>query len=214
MTPQKQKRPRQIRDLRRALPREDLGQQLTGTALLAQVLLDKLEQRNVPETKDARRLADLLHEARRQCHQMARGLPAAAGRPPRLNTVLAELARTVTEAGIACRFRCPSPIRLQDPDKTAHLFRLAQEAIRLAIDHGRCRQIQLQLRARNGFVRLEIRHDGRGWQLPSNRKPDGPALQRLRFRNLAAGGTLETRALRPRGALLACVVPLARRRRR
>jgi two-component system, LuxR family, sensor kinase FixL len=193
---------------------DGLGQQLTGATMLAEVLRDKLNQKNIPETEDARRVATLLQKARQQCRQLAHDLHALATEPLVLTSSLEQLARTVTSAGVECLFDCPSPVRLRDQSRNVHLFNIAQEAVNHAIHYGRCRRLKLRLSAPNGFIRLEIRTDGRRWFRQAKREQMGMGLQTMKSRSTAMGGTLKVRSLRPRGTKVVCVVPIARNHRK
>jgi signal transduction histidine kinase len=193
---------------------DGLGQQLTGAAMLAEVLRDKLKHKNIPETEDARHVATLLQKARRQCRQLAQDLHALATAPLMLTSSLEQLARTVTSAGVECLFDCPSPVRLRDQSRTVHLFNIAQEAVNHAIHYGRCRRLKLRLSAPDGFIRLEIRSDGRRWFRQAKRKQMGMGLQTMKSRSEAMGGTLKVHSLRPRGTNVVCVVPVARENRK
>jgi signal transduction histidine kinase len=193
---------------------DGLGQQLTGAAMLAEVLRDKLMQKNIPETEDARHVATLLQKARQQCRRLARDLHAVAAEPLELTSSLEQLARTVTSAGVECLFDCVAPVRLRDQAKSVHLFTIAQEAVNHAIHYGRCRRLKLRLSAPEGFIRLEIRSDGRRWFRQAKRMQMGVGLQIMKSRSEAMGGTFKVRSLHPRGARIVCLVPVGRSRRK
>ncbi|MDE3068646.1 MAG: PAS domain S-box protein [Verrucomicrobiota bacterium] len=188
---------------------DGLGQQLTGVAMLADLLQEELKQKSLPEAAAARRLEELVREAQVYSHKLVCGLYPVTADPHGLMNSLQQLAETVTSLHrVDCRFNCSPAVRLHDNVKATHLFRIAQEAVNNAIRHGRCRQINLLLSVQNGFLRLEIRNDGRRWFAQPQRRTDGMGLQTMKFRSEAMGGTLDIRPVNPHGTSIACLVPV------
>ena len=187
---------------------DGLGQQLTGVAMLADALLDKLKSKKIDEAEDARRVMLLLQQARSQARRLAHGLQPVPSESDGLMFSLKELAETVTNLGVDCRFQSPGPIHLHDNLKATHVFRIAQEAVSNALRHGKCQRIWLSLSASNGFLRLEIRNDGRKFIVRRKKKSGGIGLQLMKFRSETMGGTLQIHPLARGGALIACTIPV------
>jgi PAS domain S-box-containing protein len=187
---------------------DGLGQQLTGIAMLADALQDKLKSKKLDETEDARRVTLLLQQARSQTRRLAHGLQPVVPDPDGLMLSLKELAESVTNLGVDCRFQCPAPVRLHDNLKATHMFRIAQEAVGNALRHAQCQKIRLSLSASNGSLCLQIYNDGRKFLIRTKTKSRGMGLQLMRFRSEAMGGTLQIHPLAPGGALIACMVPV------
>ncbi|HEV2329632.1 MAG TPA: PAS domain S-box protein [Verrucomicrobiae bacterium] len=187
---------------------DGLGQQLTGIAMLADALQDKLRSKKLDEAEDSRRVLLLLQQARSQTRRLSHGLQPVPPDPDGLMISLKELAESVTNLGVDCRFQCPVPIHLSDNLKATHLFRIAQEAVGNALRHAQCQKIRLSLSTSKGSLRLEIRNDGRKFLLRQKRKSRGMGLQLMKFRSEAMGGALHVNPLSPGGALIACIVPV------
>src|SRR4029077_7052431 len=82
---------------------DKLGQHLTGTALAAQVLKEKLAARSCPETSDAERLVDCLEEGIDFSRNLARGFFSPEFRAEGLVVALQNLAEAIGEqSGINC----------------------------------------------------------------------------------------------------------------
>jgi PAS domain S-box-containing protein len=187
---------------------DGLGQQITGMVYLNNVLHEKLAQKSFPEAGDARRLGQLLENAKVQIRQVAHGLHPVFPEANGLMTALAQLADSVVKLHrVSCRFNCPRPVLLSDNVVATHLFRIAQEAVNNAIQHGRSRRITLGLRETDGHVRLQVQDNGRGWS-GRLRKSAGLGLQIMKSRSEAMGGSLEIQHTVPRGTVVRCVVPL------
>jgi|GEM_PF-1986492 len=191
---------------------DGLGQQLTGIAMLADALQDKLKSKKLDEAEDSRRVLLLLQQARSQTRRLSHGLQPVPPDPDGLMISLKELAESVTNLGVDCRFQCPVPIHLSDNLKATHLFRIAQEAVGNALRHAQCQKIRLSLASANGSLRLEIRNDGRKFLLRQKKKSRGMGLQLMKFRSEAMGGSLLVHPLSPGGALIASIVPVTGKR--
>lgn len=187
---------------------DGLGQQLTGIAMLADALQDKLKSKKLDEAEDARRVNLLLQQARSQTRRLSHGLQPVPVDPDGLMLSLKELAESVTNLGVDCRFQCPAPVHLRDNLKATHLFRIAQEAVGNALRHAQCQKIRLSLSASNDSLCLQIYNDGRKFLIGTKTKSRGMGLQLMRFRSEAIGGTLQIHPLPPGGALIACMVPV------
>jgi PAS domain S-box-containing protein len=191
---------------------DGIGQQLTGVMLLNDTLLKRLAQVSPAEAPDARRLSELVSEARVQLNQLARGLQPVPATPNGLMTALGNLAKRVSDLHcVDCRLRCPDAVLVDDNLVATHLFRIAQEAVHNAVRHSNCKRIVLKLIARDGSLRLSIQDDGSG--LPRNNPNDsgGLGLHIMRSRCEAIGGQLMFRKVRPHGTRVECCVPMAAR---
>lgn len=186
---------------------DSIGQQLTGTMLLADTLQGKLTRK--PEKADVQRLVSLLAQARMQTHQLARGLHPVPASAHGLMSALGQLAQSVSGFhGMDCRFHCPQPVLQPDNAAATHLFRVAQEAVNNAIRHGHCKRINLSLTAHKGAICLRVRDNGQGIRLPPPQKSGGGlGLQIMRSRCEAIGALFKIRPLRPRGTLVECLLP-------
>ena len=90
--------------------------------------------------------------------------------------------------------------------RTAHLYRIAQEAVSNAVTHGRADRIEISLSGTDVEGLLSVR-DGVG--LPDEaRKGDGMGLHTMTYRARLIGGSLDLRQLAPRGTAIICAFPL------
>ncbi len=106
-------------------------------------------------------------------------------------------------------------VRPLDPDHELALYRIAQEALTNVRKHARATAVQVQLTFEPAEVRLEIRDDGRGFEVPetftdlSNRGHFG--LMGIRERAWTAGGTFALQSTPGRGTRLLVTLPDAPR---
>ncbi len=121
--------------------------------------------------------------------------------------------RRVT-AAMASRYRgvevecppCPEP-DLPRPAKEA-LYRIAQEALRNALRHGRPGRVTVRLLEEPGALTLEVADDGEGFD-PATVPPGHLGLVSMRERAARAGGRLQVRSAPGRGTTVRASLPRA-----
>ena len=97
----------------------------------------------------------------------------------------------------------PLPI---SPPVAAQLYRIAQEAVRNAIEHGAARHVLIQLTFGNGDMVLTVQDDGAGFNTKTN--GHGMGLRIMRYRAQCIGGSCEVRPGPNKGTIISCRVPL------
>lgn len=85
------------------------------------------------------------------------------------------------------------------PALSATLYRVAQEALRNVERHADAGRATVSLRARPGYVELEISDDGRGFEGPLEKKRGESGFATMRERLSLAGGKLHIDTARDRG---------------
>jgi PAS domain S-box-containing protein len=190
---------------------DGLGQHLTGIAFMSKVQEQKLAEKNLPEAADAARIVRLVNEAIHTTRQLAHGLLPLFSDEHGLTSALRRWAAEVEELfHISCCLRLNGPVVVCDPNMSTHLYRIAQEAVRNAIKHGKARNIVISLLAGNGYGTLTIENDGSS--LPSSSADDsGMGLQIMNYRARMIGGSLKVESGEDRGVTIHCIFPLSAR---
>ncbi|MDD5657193.1 MAG: PAS domain S-box protein [Elusimicrobia bacterium] len=197
---------------RRAIGRDlhdDLGQQLTGIALMGRALQARLRAQASPEAGAMSELLRHVDDALRRTRELSRGLASVPTRPDGLAESLAGLAAHVcATSGVDCRLRMQPGVLVADPVEANHLHRIAQEAVHNAVRHGRPRVITVGLtRGRRG-LRLSVADDGRGLRAAAGRKAGGGmGLGIMRHRARLIHGSLSLKSRPGRGTQVVCVLP-------
>ncbi len=88
----------------------------------------------------------------------------------------------------------------------AQLYRIAQEAVRNAVEHGAAREVLLQLNFGQRDMLLTIQDDGEGFNAKA--KSHGMGLRIMRYRAQCIGGSCEVRTGAGTGTTVYCRVPL------
>ncbi len=187
---------------------DGLGQHLTGTALTGQLIVEKLQERAAEEATDVKKMVALVKSAIEQTRQMAKGLLLADIDAEGLASALQEFcANTTTQFRVDCAFIGEARANLTESGIATHLYRIAQEAVRNAIRHGRARRIAVRLSTAQDQVVLSVRDDGIGLPSPSARGAGlGLRIMEHRARMIGAAFAIETPP--EGGTLVVCTLPL------
>lgn len=189
---------------------DDLGQQLTGIAIMARALATRLAARALPEAGDARELGELVQDAIAQSVALARGLDPLTEFGAELSTALEGLARDgARKFRILCRFHSYGEVPAVDGGAAANLYRIAQEAMTNAVKHGPAGRVDIDLRGLAGSIELAVTDDGKGTVDPAQFKP-GQGLRIMAYRARSIGATLAIeRSPRGHGLQIRCTLPAA-----
>jgi PAS domain S-box-containing protein len=193
---------------------DGVGQVLAGAAYYLHALAQDLAAEGSAHAGRAARVAEIVQDAQGQSRALARGLfPVAL--TGGLRAELARLAEeTAAATGVACRLACPGPVAVEQPDRAADLYRIAQEAIANAVRHGRPQAVCVRLeppRAERGgapgdaLALLAVEDDGVGIGAAGG---GGAGLRTMRYRARRLGGSLEVAAREGGGTAVRVRFPL------
>ena len=171
---------------------DDLGQQLTGMALLASVLANDLLSQSNPLAGEAQDLVKYLGEASLSARNLARGLyPITLDRGGFL-VALDELASRISKMpGVTCEFKCEDSFKLKDA-VAIQFYRIIQEAVNNAIKHGKAKRILIECKTVRTEPTVFIRNDGAPFREPK-RSAKGMGLSLMRHRARMVGAHLVIR---------------------
>ena len=188
---------------------DGLCQHLAGIELMSQVLEQKLSKRSKTAAEKVGEIAKGVREAIGHTRSLARGLSPVTLESEGLMSALQELvANTEKIFNVECRFDCDPPVLITDPAMASNLFRIAQEAVSNAIQHGKAKRISISLATERGKVILRVADNGSG--LPSKlspKKSKGMGLRIMQSRAGMIGGTLAIERNVTGGVVILCTVP-------
>jgi signal transduction histidine kinase len=180
-----QERHRIARDLH-----DDLGQQLTGVAILARALATRLSVREMPEANEARELGELVQGAISQSVALARGLDPMTEFGTDLPAALEALAQDGERRfRIRCGFRQRGDLPELNGSVAEHLYRVAQEAMTNAVKHGPASRVDIELRGEGGSLELTVTNDGNAVPDPQS-FAGGRGLRIMHYRARTIGADL------------------------
>jgi len=188
---------------------DDLGQQLSGLALMTKGLELKLARREAGEVEDAARIHKLVQQTINHARDLTRDLATLDLREDDLSAALDRLASHASEVfKISCRFERKGTPPALEPDTARQLYKIAQEAATNAIRHGKAKSVGISLACRSDRLVLTIHNDG--VPFPNLQGPStGMGLRIMNYRANLIGASLEIGAVTPVGTGVICSVPLA-----
>jgi two-component system sensor histidine kinase UhpB len=192
--------------------REEIGQTCAAIAVGLKSLRTALDDEQADRAALRARadgLVELIHGAYDAVHARAQGLRPSAlddlGLVPALRSAAArwgaELGTTVDVTAEGAPPRPGSPVGTV-------LYRVAEEAVANAAQHGRAGYVAVSLRARAGWVELEVADDGGGFDISAVDPAQALGLLGMRERLALVGGELSVTSSREEGAIVRARVPL------
>jgi signal transduction histidine kinase len=183
---------------------DSLGQHLTGTALAAQVLREKLAERAANEVAEADKVVRYIEEGIDLTRNLARGFFSPELEADGLDVALHGLAANISERfHVPCTFNGDDAIHVGDSTTATQLYHIAQEACINAVKHAGASKIDIEL-ARNGQkLTLAVSDDGCGFptKIP---EPPGLGLRLMAHGASLIGGKLSVTRNREGGTLVTC----------
>ena len=183
---------------------DGLSQQLTGLKFKASLLEYQLQSKDLPEAKDANAISELLNAATDEASKLARSVQPVEGEARGLMMALRQLAANTEHAhDIKCACDIRRPVFIHDNNVATNVYRIAEEAIANALQHGAATEITITLSETRDGVTLTARDNGRGLP-PKFVENGGLGLHMMRYRARMVGGSLELRRHLGRGVTVSC----------
>lgn len=140
---------------------DGLCQELAGISFLVKSMQQKLEAGGVCTPEQAAQVTELLQDAVRHTRSLSFGLNPVEAQPNGLCVALRSLAESTADMfEITCMFRSPREVEMHDASTATHAYRIAQEAVRDAIRHGKASKILIELTQKPGVIELKISDNG------------------------------------------------------
>ncbi len=187
---------------------DDLGQKLTGIALMSKGLQVRLARRGSEDAEEAARVHTLIQEAMNQARDLSHDLVTLDLDKKDLASALQDLVCQVKRTfDISCTFQCEKAPPPLDVNSVSQLYKITQEAVTNAIKHGKALNVEIVLTVGKGEMVLTIANDGSPF--PSVVSPKaGIGLRIMGYRAHLIGGTVKVKPGEPTGAVVTCTLPL------
>ena len=184
---------------------DSVGQQLVGIALCAKLLEEQLRGERHSEADKAGMIVKLVNDAARQARLTARSLEGADGVGD-LKMALQSLAISMSrDCSVKATVTAEGSSLPISPPVAAQLYRIVQEAVHNAVEHGAARDVQINLAFNHEVLVLTIRDNGKGFD--SNANGNGMGLRIMRYRSQCVGGSCDVQSS-SEGTVVGCRVPL------
>lgn len=181
---------------------DGLCQELTAILMFSKSLAQKMETSKTLELTELKKISDMLLDAVDQARNTARGLYPGELEGNSLMHSLEEL--TSLTSNISCSFYCPEPIFINNNNVATHLYRITQEAISNAVEHGKSKNIDVSFTQEGENITLCIKDDGMG-MLNDLNKSKGIGLKIMKYRAHMMSASFEIKPNSPRGVILKCI---------
>jgi signal transduction histidine kinase len=184
---------------------DNLGQHLVSIAVRSKLLEEKLRPVSPREAKELAEIVSLTSEAVRQTRLTARNLEGAdivGDLKSALQRLVADVRHNCNVAG---RLKTDSRALPVTPPVAVQLYRIAQEAVHNAVEHGGTDKVQIDLASDDNQVVLTVRDNGRGFD--ASAATEGMGLRIMRYRAQCIGGSCEVQSSRA-GTTVTCRVPM------
>jgi PAS domain S-box-containing protein len=186
---------------------DTLGQQLAGIAFLGKVLAQRLAAHHAVEATQADQIVTFVNQAIEQARRLAGGLAPVTLETYGLVFALQELAASVEALfHCACKVSSHHAIHITDHAVAMHLYRIVQEAVNNAIQHGQARQITITLSVRReGGMILMVHDNGVGFPTDVGKRR-GMGLRIMHHRARMIGAILEVQHGAHGGTCVICTL--------
>ena len=186
---------------------DDLGQKLSGIAMMTKGLENKLMKTRAAEAEDAARIHTLVQEALSHARGLARDLATLDPKQKDLAAALSELAGRVKDLfQISCKFKTEGHIPPLDAGVVGQLYKIAQEAVTNAIKHGKAKKVNINLEDGAERILLTVQNDGLPFPDLEHRST-GMGMRIMNYRASLIGASLDIKGI-DHGTRVTCAVPL------
>jgi signal transduction histidine kinase len=189
---------------------DSLGQHLTGTALAAQVLREKLAARSSAEVVDADKVVRHIEEGIDLTQNLPRGFFSPELAADGHAIALRELGANTSERfQVTCDFNGDEAVQMPDSTTATQLYHIAQEAVMNAVKHAGAHKIDIALAKKNRELTLTVADDGVGLpeELP---RPPGLGLRLMAHAAGLIGGKFAVKRNRTCGTSVTCRLTISK----
>jgi hypothetical protein len=185
---------------------DGICQELAGISFLAQSMQRSIQLGDASTAEQAAKVTSLLRDAVRRTRILSHGLHPVEPLPNGLPVALRRLAEDTKQISrVKCSFRCARKFELEDASGGTHLFRIAQEAVRDAIRHGKASRIDIELAHRRNGITLRVSDNGLSLSADGRLRED-QVLWMMEHRARVIGAKLRIEECSP-GVRIVCELP-------
>jgi len=171
---------------------DGLGQELSGIAMLGDVLTKQLGAQTNPLADTAEKLTAFVRGSLESTRRLSKGLYPVEIDSHGLLFALRTLAEQTSHlTGIRCELRHRGAEPMLEKCSRIHIYRIVQECIGNAVKHARPKHITIELVTKDGRHTFTVTDDGVGFRRPANHTGMGLDLMNYRARMVGAEIVME-----------------------
>jgi two-component system sensor histidine kinase UhpB len=191
---------------------DDLGQRLSGVALMVKGLQLKLAKQGFADAKEAGKIHKLIEQAMDHASDVAHDLATLDFRDKALPDALRELSQHARNSfRITCRFQSTGDVPVLEGNVVRQLYKITQEALTNAIKHGKARRVGIALATDADKLMLTIRNSGVPFPSVVSRNA-GMGLRIMNYRANLIEASIEIKPGKPDGTIVTCKLPIPGKR--
>jgi two-component system sensor histidine kinase UhpB len=188
---------------------DDLGQKLTGIALMSKGLQVQLARNGLEGAAEAARIHALIQETMTQARELSHDLVTLDLQEKDLVSAMEGMVSHVKRTfNISCRFECKTTAPALEANVVGQLYKITQEAVTNAIKHAKARHVEIHLANGGNHLLLSIRNDGAPFPSVVNANA-GLGLRIMSYRAHLIGASLEVKPGEREGAVVTCALPVS-----
>jgi signal transduction histidine kinase len=182
---------------------DGLGQELAAIGYRIKALKARLGRTDKAEAAEAEKISGLAAAALARIRDLVKFVQPVAMDSTGLMQGLKDLAQSSSRLyDVECTFSCPRPISISNQDVALHVFRIAQEAIHNAVNHGKPNRVSVELRKREKLIELVVTNDGLDFKKVRTSRRGGLGLHIMNYRANVLHGDLTIKRRKPRGTIV------------
>ena len=183
---------------------DNICQTLAGTSMLLETIGRAVTAGKPVSADDFRSLGKILETAIDQTRSLSQRYRPVNLEGAGLMQALQELANDSAH----CVFQCEKAVFVPGKDQALALYRVAQEAVKNAVQHSGARKIRILLYHLDSIVMLKVKDNGVGFGTETGEFGSG-GISIMRWRATGAGGDLQVRSRAGIGTTVVFRLPVA-----
>ncbi|OYW20860.1 MAG: hypothetical protein B7Z52_01765 [Burkholderiales bacterium 12-64-5] len=112
-----------------------------------------------------------------------------------------------SRTGVACTLSLPSKAVLLDDESATTVFRILQESLTNVSRHAAARQVDISLHVEMGYLVVQVRDDGRGFEQSTISEKNSFGLMGIRERAIILGGEAHLHSVPGEGTVVTARIP-------
>lgn len=189
---------------------DELGQLLAALHLEISLLKSEEDDRSVRLRMIRRNMAELVDRADQSVRGIAEHLRPASLELGIISAIRKLAAEFRKHSGVNCRLGVMVPQVDLDEDQTVAIFRIVQESLTNVVRHAEASRVEIVLSRSGGDLVIEIRDDGKGFDLADMPKRRSFGLLGMRERAAVAGGAIDIASTPHEGTVVCVRIPMQR----
>jgi len=186
---------------------DGLGQILTGTGFLCELLIKKIGD-DLPEIKDrAKEIFNLIQESKNESRIIAREFNNSVFHDNGLFSLIEEMTERISKIyNIDFELSFNHDIIFEDDIVPYNIYYIVVESVNNAVKYSRCSKIKIKIDQIDETIHLLVSDKGKGFLLEEASKNKGMGLNIIKYRLDLLGASLTIKSIPGKGTEIFCII--------